>query len=200
MLNRLGSPFRARLWLFVGLSVPSLVLADCGASHHDAALRHPLPRATPKVAFWSPAVTKGEDVPAHYECARKIWLPLRWGALPKGTGELAIYFASYGTPLNSSREVTLREMVAAWLVVGLRPTTHGLLVGRIPAGAVGLPDTKLPVCPPARKDQRVDVMLFALPSAHKLDPASLGGTSSPDLIRSIRREATVWGEFNAAYD
>ena len=191
---------RVRHWVFVCLIAPSLVLAGCGASRLGDVRHGLLPLATPTVVFWSPVIPGNRVIPAPYVCADKIWLPLRWGVLPADTGELAIYFASYGPPLTSSREVTLRKMVAAWVVVGLRPTTHLLSVGRVPKGAVSLTDSKLPMCPPTSKDQRIDVMLFALPSAHRLELHSLAGTSLPDLVRSIRRDATVWGEFDAAYN
>jgi phosphatidylethanolamine-binding protein (PEBP) family uncharacterized protein len=99
-------------------------------------------------------------IPERYTCdGADISLPLKWGHIPPGTAELALFISGF-------RAVDNRTSYN-WAVAGLKPTSLGVAGGRLPAGAVvglnSLGKAGYSICPPKGRRETYSVKLFALP-------------------------------------
>jgi phosphatidylethanolamine-binding protein (PEBP) family uncharacterized protein len=174
----------------------ALALAGCGSTGSTTTSEKPA------ISFSSPAVVPGKPIPARYKCnVRNSWLPLRWGALPAGTQELALYIVRFGTPKVVKGGRVKAEIQAESIVVGLKPTLRRLSTGKFPPGAVvGVRPVKdgQTICPTTTSRSRVQNLLFrifALP--HKLD---LGKGKQPStLVSRLDAQALEAGTFIAEY-
>jgi phosphatidylethanolamine-binding protein (PEBP) family uncharacterized protein len=85
------------------------------------------------MSLQSPAIPpSGEGpgaLPATYTCDGKdSWPTLRWGGVPPGTSELAV-FAMSVQPVEE-------QLFVDWAVAGLDPGLEGIEAGQLPKGAV----------------------------------------------------------------
>jgi phosphatidylethanolamine-binding protein (PEBP) family uncharacterized protein len=182
--------------LSLSISTLALALAGCGSSGSG-----PSAATKPAIPFGSPAlIANGRVIPAHYKCdSRFVWLPLRWGAVPAGTQELALYMVRFGFPKLASNQTAKAEIKATAIVVGLKPTLHGLSRGKYPHGAlVGVHAPNNPaasICPPKGAAQNLLFRIYALP--HKLGVSK--SSKGADLVSRLSSEASEAGTFIAAY-
>ncbi len=174
-------------------------LAGCGSggSHHAGtstrarALEH-------EIAFGSPAVTGGKQIPGGYRCTEgRIWLPLRWGDVPAGTSELVLYVGDYGSRRAVAPGRSLALITARSLVIGIKPSLHSLAVGAPPKGTHELTRLGLPVCPPEQRGQEFVFRLYALPRRQRVDPDALARQSPSALMEAIGRKPLAIGLFTA---
>lgn len=176
----------------VGLLILSVFVSGCSNGVRvSSAVRRQL-------AFQSPVLVAGNDMPSRYKCAEKIWLPLRWGAVPVGTAELVLNINGYGPTQVIGRGGTLTPVIAGALIVGLKPKLHELPVGDLPKGAFGLLEANVPACPPRISGGRFVFRLFALsPKQQIRHPQAIG--SGFELLNKLILHASAVGEFDARY-
>jgi phosphatidylethanolamine-binding protein (PEBP) family uncharacterized protein len=143
----------------------ALVLAGCGSSATT--------RDVPKIVFKSAAV-HGASLPARYTCdGRDISPPLEWGAVPAGTGNLALFVVAF-KPAPSTK--TYKASVA-WAVAGINPKLHKLAAGRLPRGAyLGLASggRRYSVCPAKGTREQYQFELYGLPTSVGISPSFAG--------------------------
>jgi hypothetical protein len=170
------------------------VLVGCGSTSAPVATKQ-------RIAFVSPAIihTKGL-IPTRYRCdENKIWLPLRWGALPANTKEIVIYVARFGPPRIAPGSAPTAALLAQQLIVGLKPTIHKLSVGKLPHGAlIGSYEEGIKresICPKRGSGQGILFGLYALPSSQNLSK----GSQSANLLGKLRSEAVAVGTFTANF-
>jgi hypothetical protein len=110
----------------------------------------------------SPVLGEGSKIPARYTCdGADTSPPLRWGTVPRGTVELALFV------LDLKSEPTVKPVVN-WAVAGLHPTLKGISAGKLPPGAIvgrnSLGQNRYTICPARRHSlQHYAVALLALP-------------------------------------
>jgi phosphatidylethanolamine-binding protein (PEBP) family uncharacterized protein len=172
-----------------------LVLAGCGSSGPSSSTT-----AASGIPFGSPALVGGKVIPAHVKCDdRNVWLPLRWGALPAHTEELALYIVRFGYPKLGVNGTAKAEIKATAVVVGLKPTLHGLSRGKYPHGAlVGVHapnDPEASICPRKGVAGNLLFRLYALP--HKLGVSK--SSKGLDLVSRLSSESSENGTFIATY-
>lgn len=153
-----------------------------------------------KIAFQSPVLVSGKAIPARYRCnAQKIWLPVQWGALPPHTAELVLYIGRYGNARTVTAGKLAPALIAQSLVVGLKPTLHGLVTGNPPKGAlIGYYEVKnkpASLCPPKGATQNFLFRLYALPAKLNISKGSQGG----EFLNKLSSEAAAVGVFAASY-
>src|ERR1700744_4222917 len=104
-----------KLSLITSVLVLAIAAVGCGGSGS------PSVNNSPEIAFQSPVLTAVKVIPARYKCdVNKVWLPLRWGALPADTKELAMYMARYSDVKSTANGASARLLSQA-LIVGLKP-------------------------------------------------------------------------------
>lgn len=104
----------------------ALILGGCGSSD-------PSTPEVAKVTLSSPAIASDGPIPAAYTCdGKNVSPPLEWGAVPAGTGELALFVLGF-TP-SPSNPNSYKASVE-WAVAGVNPDLHKLAAGALPAGA-----------------------------------------------------------------
>jgi phosphatidylethanolamine-binding protein (PEBP) family uncharacterized protein len=113
-----------------------------------------------KVDITSPAFAPDGLLPARYTCdGADTPPPLRWSGIPAGTAELQLYVLKI--------EPEHGHLIFNWAVAGINPKLHGLLGGKLPAGAVtGLNSNgkaRYEVCPPNKVSEGYVIVLLALP-------------------------------------
>ena len=179
----------------MGALVLLLALAGCGGATDS-------PSASSKVAlsFKSPVLVSGKTIPSRYKCdVANSWLPLRWGALPAGTGELAIYVARFSNLQSGPNGSKRARLLAQALIVGLKPTLHELPAGKLPHGAlVGEYEAgteHIPFCPPHDASQSFLFELYALPGHLNINKGTQGGA----LLNKLNSESLGAGTFSASY-
>jgi phosphatidylethanolamine-binding protein (PEBP) family uncharacterized protein len=173
----------------------SVAITACGSSGTPAINREP------EILFLSPALAAGRVIPARYQCDEsKVWIPLRWGALPADTKELVIYIARYGALVKNPNGGESARLLAQSLVVGLKPTLHGLAVGKLPSGVLvgtyNAGGTESQLCP-RKKHVRQDFLfrLYALPNKQNITSGSKRG----EILDILNNEAVAAGAFTASY-
>jgi phosphatidylethanolamine-binding protein (PEBP) family uncharacterized protein len=156
----------------------------------------------PTIAFHSPALNARGFIPSSIRCSEgKIWLPLRWGTLPVDTKELAIYVARFGKPEGVPGGTARAALLAQQLILGLKPTLHGLAVGKLPQGAlIGRyetgPNKGASICPPQGSTQEgVLFRLYVLPHRQEIGKGPQGN----ELLSKLSSEAVAVGAFTAGY-
>src|ERR1700685_2746300 len=113
----------------------TIAAAGCGGAKHSTVV------SNPTISLQSPVLVSGYVIPARYKCdAARVWLPLRWSAVPAKTEELVVLITSSNWP-NST------ETIAASLIIGLKPTTHSLSTGNLPHHVLAEVSGSLPGCP-----------------------------------------------------
>jgi phosphatidylethanolamine-binding protein (PEBP) family uncharacterized protein len=123
----------------------------------------------------STAFGSGSRIPARYTCAGAgTSPPLKWGAIPRGTAELALFI------IGNDAEPAGKQRVY-WAVTGLRPTLKGVSAGRLPPGAIvgrnSLGQSRYTICPAKRDGLRhYAVALLALPHSASAAPGFNGST------------------------
>jgi hypothetical protein len=172
----------------------AVALCGCGDTHSQT-----YPDRARYVDFRSPVLTAGNVIPAHYRCGPRIWLPLKWGALPPKTVELALSFGGYGSRQIVAKGSAWTPIIAGALIVGLNPSQRGLSVGGFPKGAIGLGESQVPVCPPNTTGGKFIFRLFALQRGHSISRAMVSSESAYELLNRLIRESRVVGEFFASY-
>ena len=114
------------------------------------------------IVLTSPALHGNREVAhpisSHYTCkGANASLPLKWGAVPRGTRELGVFVMHH---------VQKGHLAADWAVLGLRPTTRAIPSGALPTGAVvgrnSTGQSRYSVCPPRGREVEYGVFVFAL--------------------------------------
>jgi hypothetical protein len=183
------------------LAICVLALAGCGGGSPE----------TSTIDLRSPAVLADGTIRASTSCgAGSLWLPLKWGAVPSGTKELAIYMGRF----KYKKVDGARKLIVPFadLVSQIDPSQHGLAANTIPSGAAWSDFGQLS-CPPARKGQNVLQEVLAFDRARpnrQLDPllaarltkealeAGVADTS-PRSPGALTDEATGIGRIIATY-
>lgn len=152
------------------------------------------------IAFESPVVNSKGFIPASFRCnTHKVWLPVRWGAIPAGTKELVIYVARFAVPQRTAAGTARAALLAQELIIGLKPTLHGLAVGKLPHGALigtyEIGKKRASVCPAKGSAQGVIFGLYALNHRQEITK----GSQSGGLLSKLRSEAVAAGTFTAGY-
>jgi phosphatidylethanolamine-binding protein (PEBP) family uncharacterized protein len=174
----------------------ALAIASCGTGGGSSQTTPKLPR----IAFKSPAVTAARIIPARYKCStRNAWVPLKWGSLPAGTQELALYIVRFGAPKATASGQVKAEVKAEELVVGLKATLRQIKPGKYPHGAlVAVHSHKgevKSVCPPkAGVSENFLFRLYALD--HKLH---ITRTSKVNPLQAVTTGASAAGTFIVRY-
>jgi phosphatidylethanolamine-binding protein (PEBP) family uncharacterized protein len=131
-------------------------------------------------------------IPARYTCdGANTSLPLRWGHIPHGTAELALFILS--------SKASTGEMSFAWAVTGLKPTSRGLAAGKLPPGAVVGRNSSgtvgYSICPPVGRREAYYAKLFAL--GHPLNAQP--GVDASTLYARAEADSENVGLAAAAY-
>jgi phosphatidylethanolamine-binding protein (PEBP) family uncharacterized protein len=135
------------------------------------------------IAFSSPAFRPGGAIPVRYTCdGAGVSPPLRWRNVPAGAAELLLL----AIDLNGGSTGAIQ-----WAVDGLRPSSHGIAAGRLPARAVvGLNSAGEArwggICGATGQVHHVAFLLYAL--SRKL---GLKAGFNPAVVRSKLKGATV---------
>jgi phosphatidylethanolamine-binding protein (PEBP) family uncharacterized protein len=86
-------------------------------------------------------------------------LPVRWGKMPPGTAEVAVFLLNL-RPVNG-------KIFIGWAVTSLSPTSTGIPAGTVPAGAVvghnDFGSVGYSICPPKGTREAYVVRVVALP-------------------------------------
>jgi phosphatidylethanolamine-binding protein (PEBP) family uncharacterized protein len=174
----------------VGLVGVAGALGGCGgvAASSSSSRAQPLEIA-------SPAVTKSGSLPAQYTCAgRDVSPPLKWGNVPTGTAELALFLLDLSRPKAAAGGATRAQVVVGWSVRGLSPTLEGMAAGKLAAGAV-TGHKRYTICPPKGGTGEYMFRLYALP--RRL--AVKRGLSDLDLFKQVNRASSAVGYFLSLY-
>jgi hypothetical protein len=132
-------------------------VSGCGSTEPSTATAGAADRV---IRFESPAVGRSGLIAPTTRCgAGSLWLPLKWGSLPPGTKELAIYIGRFKYESSGGR---LRLVVPfADLVYHIKTGRSGNAANTIPEGAAWSFFGPLS-CPPIRKGQKILQEVFAL--------------------------------------
>ena len=118
---------------------------------------------TASLTLESPAFKGGTALPARFTCdAKNTSPPLRWPAVPAGTGELVLIALNL-LPVEGA-------LFFDWAVAGLDPSLTELKEGELPQGAIlgtnSFGKRAYGLCPPSKgKEERYLFMLYAIPEA-----------------------------------
>jgi phosphatidylethanolamine-binding protein (PEBP) family uncharacterized protein len=193
-----------------------LALAGCGgtssstsqtSSNPQASASKTAPPAHPKlhrptgaplsttINVSSPAVSGKAELPSRYTCdGSDTSLPIKWGTLPRGTAEVALFMITAAT-VNGELGLTSID----WGVTNLRPSAHGIAAGRLPSGAiVGSSEggkKGYSLCPPKGPASSFAVLLYALP--HQL--AVKAGFDAATTREKAASSALAGGVFLTSY-
>jgi len=175
----------------------AVAVAGCGSTTTTSTALERKPR----IAFQSPVVSTRGAIPATFKCSEnRIWIPLRWGTLPTNTKELVIYIARFGRPESAPGGTARAALIAQELIIGLKPTLHGLAVGKLPHGALigtyEIGNKRASICPVKGSSQEGVVFgLYALAHHQQISK----GSQSGGLLNKLRAEAVAVGSFTANY-
>jgi phosphatidylethanolamine-binding protein (PEBP) family uncharacterized protein len=118
-------------------------------------------------------------------------LPVRWGKLPHGTAEVAVFVVNV-LPVNG-------KAFLDWAVAGLSPTLHGIPAGALPAGAVvarnSFGKVGYSICPPKGQHEIYLVRVAALPHPIPVKP----GFDAQTFYETAERSSTNVGLTGGAY-
>ncbi len=177
------------------MSVLALAIASCGSGGGSSQTTARLPQ----IPFSSSAMTAARTIPARFKCDnRNAWLPLKWGSLPPGTQELALYIVRFGAPQATASGKVKAEIRAEELILGLDATLRALKPGKYPHGSlVAIHSQKgkpLSVCPPKGVAENLLFRIYAL--NHKLH---ITRHSKVNPLQAVTTGATAAGTFIARY-
>jgi phosphatidylethanolamine-binding protein (PEBP) family uncharacterized protein len=177
----------------------SAACAGCGG-----AVAAKTARSRPKpIALTSPSMAVAgvpgavPKVPVRYTCDGSDTTPsFRWGPVPSGTAELALFMLKVNRSTPSGGRGGVRVSVE-WALAGLSPSTHAIPAGKLPPGAIaaGKPYT---ICPAKGSVGTYIFQLSAisqrLPVAPHFDPTRLfveaeGSTVASGTFASLYKRA-----------
>lgn len=168
----------------------TLLLAGCGSAGAPVAVK-----PVAKISFDSPAI--GKTIPARYTCDGKdVAPPLRWGAVPPGTGTLMLFAVGFRQTSSSGDSASIE-----WAVAGVNPRLHRLDGGRLPPGAyVGLTSAgkrRYSICPKKGTSERYVFGLYALPAAVVISR----NFAAVPILEALANSSTAtgYGTFNGVY-
>jgi hypothetical protein len=173
----------------LGMTAIAATLASCGETRHKAT-------TGPSPTLQTPVLSANDSIPTRYTCnIHRMWLPLHWGAIPPSAVELVLLITTSSLPIYHPDHTVSNKLIAAYMIVGLKPTSHGLQVGKLPNGALVGTSEFLPACPSGHHGEKLLFRLYALSKAQRIDR-----TSSPvEAYKKIVAEEPSHGLFIASY-
>jgi hypothetical protein len=170
-----------RRWLrtwewFCALALVALATGCAGSSSSTK-----LASRTQPIDFESTAVLTNGAIRPGVSCGSgSLWLPLKWGEVPTGTVELAVYIGRY--EYKQTKDGRELRVPFGDLLSRIDPTLRGIAANTVPQGATWS-TFGAPSCPPVRRGQHVLQELFALDRS--LAQRELG----PRLATRLTKEA-----------
>jgi hypothetical protein len=151
-----------------------------------------IPQATLQVS--SPVFGAGDKIPVRYTCdGADTSPPLRWGAIPHGTAELALFVLNLDSPPGG-------KPLIYWAVAGLHPALRGISAGKLPPGAIvgrnSLGQSRYTICP-SKSDGLQHYVVALLAVQHSV--AATPGFSANALYTTVRHTAEYAGLTGFAY-
>jgi len=152
------------------------------------------------IPFKSAAVAE-ETIPARYTCdGPDISPPLEWGAVPPGTGDVAVFLV--GLTAEASTHTT--SISVDWAIAGLSAQLHRLAADEIPTGAyLGQnSDGKhgYSLCPQRGAHTEYQFEIYGLPSGDSIAQNFAGLPLVNELTApESTRKANSHGAFVATY-
>lgn len=114
-----------------------------------------------RIRFESPAVRADGVVSPRFECGGgSIWLPLRWGAVPPETEELAVYLGRF-VPRKGAHSQRLSVPFGIF-ITNIDPSIRGIPTNTLPAESSYVTYKPFDSCPRERRGQNILLILFAL--------------------------------------
>jgi hypothetical protein len=142
---------KGALWP-LGLIAAALVLVGCGGTSSNT----PILSA---IDLESPALQANGELKPTARCGwGSLWIPLRWGKLPKDTKELAIYLGRFRYADESGKRKVVVQF--ADLVSKFQPNEHRVVANVLPEG-ISWSDFGTN-CVTARRGQKLLLEVFAL--------------------------------------
>jgi phosphatidylethanolamine-binding protein (PEBP) family uncharacterized protein len=140
-----------------------------------------------------PVAPVGHPLPRRYTCdGEDVSLPVEWSGVPAGTAEIVL-------SIESASLVNGTHLFFNWAVAGLNPTSHGVLAGTLPSGAVvgrnGFGKIGYSICPPMGKSETFFVRVSALTKAIAAQP----GFDPETLLKEGEKTAKVIGLGGTSY-
>lgn len=142
----------------------------------------------------SPVFGSGSEIPVRYTCdGTDTSPPVKWGGIPPGTVELALFVL--GTDGKSASKPPVY-----WGVVGLQPTLKGISAGKLPPGAIvgrnSFGQSRYTICPARSAGTRhYAAALLTLPRSVAAKP----GFSANALFKTVLHTAEYGGLAVFAY-
>jgi phosphatidylethanolamine-binding protein (PEBP) family uncharacterized protein len=172
----------------------AIVLSGCGGSGTSS------PAASAEKQTFVPlasAAIVGGRIPARYTCdGANIAPPIKWGTLPTGTNEVALFVIGL-TPSHTLSSIE-------WAMAGIKPELHGIAAGQLPSGAFleEASDGKrqYSICPPKGQTKLYEFVLFALPPTVRVSGEINGVNLYHNLAEGPPEDrAPARGAFSATY-
>jgi hypothetical protein len=166
-----------------------LVFAGCGgASSGNSATDPGAPSETSPIHFKSPGVRANRLIRSNVNCgAGSLWLPLKWGPVPPGTKELAVYIGRFKyVEAGGTRKLVVPF---ADLISHVNPSVRGIAANTIPEGAAWSHFGQN--CLPVRRGQKILQEVFALDRTRPERPMKRG------LAKRLTEEALAEGKAGA---
>jgi phosphatidylethanolamine-binding protein (PEBP) family uncharacterized protein len=142
----------------------------------------------------SPVFRAGSKIPALYTCdGVGISPPLRWGAIPHGTAEMALF-------VFDANSISTGKPLIYWAVADLQPTLKGISAGKLPPGAIvgrnSLGQARYTICPArSRGLQHYVVALLAMQHSVSVTP----GFNASTLFKTALHTAAYSGAAGFTY-
>jgi phosphatidylethanolamine-binding protein (PEBP) family uncharacterized protein len=159
----------------------------CGAAAVGGATSVPKAGGGRVISLQSPVLTAGNTIPARYSCSgSKVWLPLRWSAVPDDARELVLFIAGSNAVGDGN--------IAGTFIIGLEPTLRALQVGVLPPGAHS---GYVVACPPRVSNRKFYFTLYALSGADRINPYR--AQPRVGLLNTLQAVALAEGRLEARY-
>lgn len=127
-------------------------------------------------------------IPVRYTCDGHDTTPsFRWGPVPSGTAELALFLfkVDRSTPAANGRSSV--QVSVEWAVAGLSPSTHAILAGKLPHGAIA-GAKRYSICPakggPTTYIFQLNALSQQLPVTPRFDPTKLFQEAESSTVAS----------------
>jgi phosphatidylethanolamine-binding protein (PEBP) family uncharacterized protein len=142
-------------------------------------------------------------IPPGFVCDdSKVWLPLRWGLVPRKTKELAV--AIVWSNIERSKEGMEAKVFEIWIMGGLNPSTQQLYVGQLPKDAFvtiehhHYPD---PCSTFQAGEHQVTFRVYALPELNILNHSDLVTIDTLGKLEDVAlAKGTFTGTYRQSYD
>lgn len=136
----------------LGLIAAILALAGCGGASPDRP-------ALSAISLESPGLQANGELKPSTRCGwGSLWVPLKWGKVPKNTKELAVYLGRFKYASGHGRRRVVVQF--ADLVSKFKPSEHRFAANVLPEGITW--STFGTNCVTARKGQHLLLEVFAL--------------------------------------